>query len=452
MNRLATRIFVAFFLILVLTSVGAIGITRWFLAERQAATERYTIAQAEAAALALADGGRSGLTEWLRTRPTETGVFVVDEWGDELLGRQVPPPFGPSPAMSNAEPDALASPEVLLRLPQRMPVLVSADDERFRVIVLPARSGMGRPDAWSTPVVLIGLLALISTALVSFWLARSITQPIETLERAADQWSTGRLDTRISAVLAARRDELGRLGRTFDTMARRLAELVASRERLLREVSHELRSPLARMRVALGLLRQTGRHTPDEVERLETEIERLDGLIGTLLDLSRLDADPAALAREPIDLATLADQVAQDATFEAQSLGCRIAWHGPSTPCPIKGDPHWVSAALENVLRNAIHHAPLGSTVDFLLEQTGDGYAQVRIRDSGPGVPESELSRVFEPFHRVALPSRDGGSPGGVGLGLAIAARVVTAHGGEIVARLRAPETGLEVQMRWPLG
>lgn len=451
MKRLATRIFIAFFVVLVLTALGAIGITRWFLDERREAGERYIVAQAEAAALALADGGRSGLTSWLRNQSSGSGVYIVDEWGDELLAREVPPPFGaPRPAASS-DGGATGSAEVLLRLPQRMPVLVSADDERFRLIVLPARSGMGRPDAWTMPLLLIGLLALLSTALVSLAVSRSITRPVELLERTADRLASGDLEARLPAALTHRRDELGRLGRTFDSMTTRITDLIAARDRLLREVSHELRSPLARMRVALGLMRQTS-GTRMELERLETEISHLDRLIGELLDLSRLDADPAALARERVDLAMLTDRVAGDATFEAASLGCRVVWQAPEEPCWIEGDQHWVSAALENVVRNAIHHAPRGSAVEIHLARAADDWARVTVKDSGSGVPDAQLSRIFEPFHRLGS-SRAGSDRlrVGIGLGLAIAARVVAAHAGHIVARRRSAAGGLEVEMSWPL-
>lgn len=449
MKRLATRIFFAFFITLVLTAVGAIGITRWFLEERQEAGERYVVAQAEAAALALADGGRSGLVAWLRSQSAASGVYVVDEWGDELLAREVPPPFGLSTSAANSDAGAINSAEVLLRLPQRMPVLVSADDERFRLIVLPARSGMERPDAWTMPLLLIGLLALLSTALVSFAVARSVTRPVELLERTTDRLAAGDLEARPPPALTHRQDELGRLGRAFDAMTTRITELIAARDRLLREVSHELRSPLARMRVALGLMRQTS-GPRSEIERLEIEISRLDRLIGELLDLSRLDADPGVLAREQVDLAILTDRVAEDAAFEAASLDCRVAWQAPAEPCWVEGDPHWIAAALENVVRNAIHHAPTGSAVEICLARAADEWVRVTVRDSGAGVPAAELSRIFEPFHRLE-PSSTGldRTRSGVGLGLAIAARVVAAQGGHIVARQRSAAGGLEVEMSW---
>lgn len=460
MKRLATRIFIAFFATLIVMALGVIGITNWFLSARAGALERFTLAAAESAALALADGGRQGLIDWLRIQGPGSGVYVVDEWGEELLGRPLPPaaPAQPPPLESSGDTsDILEQPGVLLRLPQRMPILVSADDERFRLIVTPFRQGMTRPDIWTLPVLSIVLLALVSTALASFILARSITRPIEILERASRSVSDQAWHPTLPAAVVKRADEIGQLARAFDAMILRLGELIAARDRLLREVSHELRSPLARMRIALGLIRMD-QSASVPLGRLDTEISRLDELIGSLLDLARLDGDAPALRQEPFDIAALAERVAADAAFEAGSRGCRVIWRGPSQSCMLTGDPHWASAALENILRNAIHHTALGSEVD--VEATVDVDVTppnllITIRDRGPGVPEAELSRIFEPFHRLAVADEAAdATTRGTGLGLAIAARIVRAHGGHVVARNRWAEgklVGLEIETRWPL-
>lgn len=460
MNRLATRIFVAFFATLIVMAIGVIGITNWFLSERASALERFTVSASESAALALAAGGRQGLLDWLRTQDPRSGIFVVDEWGEELLGRPLPPaaPAQPPPLEPRGDtPSLLEQPGVLLRLPQRMPILVSADDERFRLIVSPSRQGLTRPDAWTLPVVLIALLALASTALASFLLARSITRPIEILERASRSVSDQTLRPTLPVALVRRGDEIGHLARAFDAMTVRLSELIGARDRLLREVSHELRSPLARMRIALGLIRMD-QSASAPLGRLDTEISRLDELIGSLLDLARLDGDASALRKENFDLAALAERVAADAAFEAVSRGCRVSWRGPTQPCTLTGDPHWASAALENILRNAIHHTARGSEVDVEATIGLDVTAanlMITIRDQGPGVPEAELSRIFEPFHRLATADEAvDAATRGMGLGLAIAARVVRAHGGHLVARNRWAEgkiVGLEIETCWPL-
>jgi two-component system sensor histidine kinase CpxA len=297
------------------------------------------------------------------------------------------------------------------------------------------------------------LMALAVTALASLWLARSITRPVRDLERATLALAAGDLDARTPIRTAARRDELGRLAGSFDAMATRLAELMRAREQLLRDVSHEIRSPLARMRLATGLATQ-GADAATQLARIDVEIGRLDALISDILDVSRLEA--GVLARERIDLLPTLERLAADARFEAESLDRRLEWDPPGTPCWIEGDPHWVTAAAENVVRNALRHTPPGTAVSLRLAAARGGYT-LTVRDAGPGLPDDELERVFEPFHRVAVDrARDSG---GAGLGLAIAARVMRAHGGRIEAHnipgSRSKEAvgtpaGLEMQLWWP--
>jgi two-component system sensor histidine kinase CpxA len=218
-------------------------------------------------------------------------------------------------------------------------------------------------------------------------------------------------------------------------MAARLATLIEVREQLLRDVSHELRSPLARMRLATGLARQSGADVERQLERLETEIERLDELIGRVLDVARLDSGSGAIAPETLDLVELLERLAADARFEAEGSGRRFEWHADVASRAVQADPAWIAAAIENVVRNALRHTPEGTAVSVTLQATPDGGARIVVQDSGPGVPEAEQTRIFEPFHRVAA-ARDRGS-GGAGLGLAIAARVMRAHGGTIEAHNR---------------
>jgi signal transduction histidine kinase len=218
------------------------------------------------------------------------------------------------------------------------------------------------------------------------------------------------------------------------------------REQLLRDVSHEIRSPLARMRLATGLATQ-GADASTQLARIEVEIGRLDALISDILDVSRLEA--GVITRERLDLHAVLEGLAADAGFEAGSQGRAVEWSAPSAPCWIDGDPHWVGAAAENVVRNALRHTLPGTTVQMRLEAAQSGYA-LTVLDHGPGLPDDQLERVFEPFHRHT--TTDAADPGGAGLGLAIAARVMRAHGGSITARnrdKREPQ-GLEVRLWWP--
>jgi two-component system sensor histidine kinase CpxA len=310
-------------------------------------------------------------------------------------------------------------------------------------------------------------MALGITALASLWLARSITRPVLDLQDATEALTAGRLDARAPARTAARRDELGRLAGAFDAMASRIGALLQSRERLLRDVSHEIRSPLARMRLATGLAAQ-GADPATQLARIDTEVERLDTLVSGILDVSRLAPGAPPLSREPMELLPVIERSVADARFEADALGKHIDWQAPADPVAtmsdgaiaaptILGDPHWVTAAIENVVRNALRHTAPGTAVRIRLSPEHGGYA-LRVRDAGPGVPEAELEQIFEPFHRVA----DAAVPGGTGLGLAIAARSMAAHSGRIEARNIAPAVaddaasagtkpaGLEMRLWWP--
>jgi two-component system sensor histidine kinase CpxA len=250
-------------------------------------------------------------------------------------------------------------------------------------------------------------------------------------------------------------------------MAARIGALLQSRERLLRDVSHEIRSPLARMRLATGLAAQ-GADPAIQLARIDTEVERLDALVSGILDVSRLAPGAPPLSREPMELLPVIERSVAVARFEADALGKHIDWQAPADPVAttsdgaigattILGDPHWVTAAIENVVRNALRHTAPGTAVRIRLSPEHGGYA-LRVRDAGPGVPEAELEQIFEPFHRVA----DAAVPGGTGLGLAIAARSMAAHSGRIEARNIAPAVaddaasagtkpaGLEMRLWWP--
>jgi two-component system, OmpR family, sensor kinase len=455
MSRLSLRIFLSFFAAMLVIGAGAILITWWVLADRQEEAGAGLREATRGAAQALSSGGREGLREWLRSDAAQLRgqpLLVLDESGTELLGRPIPRRRGLRLA-ADAAHHFDSAPGVTLRPPQRLPTLVARDGETFSLLLPPrATPGFGPFGIPDTRGPLLAL-ALVVTALVSGWLARSITRPVRDLQRATAALAAGDLATRVAPSTSSRGDELGRLGLAFDSMAARLTALIDAREQLLRDVSHELRSPLARMRLATGLARQQGADTPRQLERVELEIGRLDELIGSILDVSRLESGSGVLATEELDLVALVERVAADARFEAESLGRTLHWQAPEQALPVRADPGWLTAAVENVVRNALRHTPEGTTVSVVVAGAADA-AIVRISDCGKGLPEAELERVFEPFYRV---ERDRNrSSGGTGLGLAIAARVLRAHGGSIVARNlpgAAPGTGpggLELTLRLP--
>jgi two-component system OmpR family sensor kinase len=289
--------------------------------------------------------------------------------------------------------------------------------------------------------IVIGIAtSLAFSALLAWYLAR----PIRNLRWAFDAAAAGRLETRVSPRMGRRRDEIADLGRDFDRMATQLQKLVSAQRRLLHDVSHELRSPLARLEAAIGLARQDPARVEASLERIEREAARLDELVGEVLTLARLESRSERSLSESVDFAELAAAIAEDGRFEAEANNRRLRLEAPDRLI-VTGNPELLHRAVENVVRNAVKYTAEGSEVLVRLEQKED-LALLQITDHGPGIPERELARVFEPFYRVGNEERKG-----FGLGLAIAQLAVQAHGGSIHAA-NAPGGGLRVEIGLPLG
>lgn len=291
----------------------------------------------------------------------------------------------------------------------------------------------------------------IAAGLVAFGLARYLTAPTVKLRRATRQLASGDLSARVGSA-GRRRDEIADLGRDFDLMAGRIEELMLSQRRLLGDISHELGSPLARLNVALELAQQgANTETRAYLARIERESGRLDALIGQLLTLTRLEnsgtQNGASDEVGAVDLAQLVEDVCADADFEAQRLG-RSVQLDRKDECRIEGNAELLRSAVENVVRNAVLHAPQSSQVEVSLALETPQIALIRVRDYGSGVPEASLSLLFRPFYRVAE-ARDRQS-GGVGLGLSITQRAVAFHGGTVEA-FNAQGGGLLLEIRLPV-
>jgi signal transduction histidine kinase len=325
----------------------------------------------------------------------------------------------------------------------------AVDGTAYRVIFdpPPRRGPFDPPFSWSVRLALV-TLALAVSGLVSYLLARSISNPVRRLQTAAHTLSAGNLDARAGPEVAARKDELGVLGREFDSMAERLSALIAARQRLLRDISHELRSPLARMEMAIGLARQDPESTPAQLDRVEREAERLDRLIGHILDYARLERDPATFRFEAVDIVELIRQIVHDAEFESQSPEGRIRFV-PEESVTLRADPHVLHAAIDNVVRNALLHGderlPIKVTVTTDAE-----LVHISIRDHGAGVAEADLDKIFEPFYRAGRVDSKHVSTEGTGIGLAITRRAAALHGGRVKAR-NADGGGLLVIITLPL-
>jgi two-component system sensor histidine kinase CpxA len=221
---------------------------------------------------------------------------------------------------------------------------------------------------------------------------------------------------------------------------------------LLNDISHELRSPLARLNVALGLARQrSGPESASMLERIELEASRLNELIGRLLTLARIEEGQQSVAQTPVPLDELVTNIAEDAEFEAQARRCHVRSVTAPGDWLVAGDGSLLHSAIENVVRNAIRYTREGTTVEVRLERdetSGGAESVIRITDCGPGVPPDALEKLFQPFYR--LDDARGRQTGGVGLGLAIAERAIRFHGGRVAATNRA-DGGLLVELRLPL-
>jgi two-component system sensor histidine kinase CpxA len=291
--------------------------------------------------------------------------------------------------------------------------------------------------------------AILIASLVCFGLARYLTDPVVKLRDATRRFAAGDLSVRVRPQLGRRRDELADLAHDFDAMASQIASLLTAQRRLLGDVSHELRSPLTRLNLALELARRhAGDGAASALDRIEREAAQLNELIGQLLALSRLESSEVKPAHIPFDLAQMLREVVADARFEADATGRTITLQGAET-CELHGTPGVLRSALENVIRNALRHTPEKTPVEITLRCVGH-VASVSVRDHGSGVPDEALADIFRPFYRVD-DARDRQDGGGAGLGLAIAERAVTSHGGQARAR-NQPDGGLIVEIELPMG
>ena len=315
--------------------------------------------------------------------------------------------------------------------------------ERFVLIVRWERPRM-TPFFGESPLRYLRYAGLLFTALLLCWaLARYLSSPIGKLRRATQKLAGGDLSTRVADQIGNRHDELAELAKDFDLMAERIESLITSQQRLSRDVSHELRSPLARMNVALEIAKQKmNGDTGPVLQRIEAESQRLNDMISRLLTLSKLETGSQDFDRRELNFRSLVEQVASDADFEANANGRSVRMIA-ADECRVSGSESLLRSAVENVLRNAVRYTAEGTSVDVSLTRS-NGNAVLGIVDHGSGVPEDELVNLFRPFYRVGE-ARDRGS-GGTGLGLAIAEQAILAHKGTITARNTG--AGLAVEIR----
>lgn len=466
------RLFWKFFLCILLAQLTAtigIGGAFWLRDQaRQKATPALdsgppAALALDAAAATLRHGGEAALRELLgeMRRPQ---MFVLDASRRELLGRAVPAELLKEAERQVRNGEQRGAEGNSWRGARR---LVAPGGAQYVAFV---SRQPGRPQgARGGPAPLVPALdpgarrrigqtvvigaAVVASLLFAALLAWYFSRPIRALRSAFEAAAAGDLAPRFGRATKGG-DELSDLGRDFDRMSGRLRALMDGQRRLLHDVSHELRSPLARMQAAVGLAHQQPDKIASTLERVERESNRMDKLVGELLTLSRLEALPDVLRREPVDLTELADSIVADARFETARLdvrdgraaanATRILIEAEGSIC-VTGDPDLLWSALENVVRNAARHGAQGGIVTVALRLEA-GRARIDVLDRGPGIPQQDLAAVFQPFFRAGA-SRTGVD--GHGLGLAIAQRVVQAHGGEIVARNRE-DGGLQVTITLP--
>src|SRR2546422_435453 len=402
MRSLFLKIFLSFWLAQALFLVLATLVT---LAIRQQAESAWEAEQAQILSQAVQTyetGGQAALAQYLDQVRQSQGVraYLLDENDQELSGRR---------SRDWAKDGEHRRPRSsrggflgwMAARPQRQSI-TSASGHRYTLVVLPPPHGpFGDPGIHGLGI----FIAILSSGLVCYLLARYLTSPVVRLRAATQKLAAGDLTARAGVPPPGRHDEIAELVRDFDTMADRLETLVKAQSRLLNDISHELRSPLARLNVALGLARQrSGAESTAMLERIELEANRLNELIGRILTLARLEDGEQRVPQTPVPLDELVLNVAEDAEFEAQARHCHVRNVIPAGDWGVRGNASLLHSAIENVARNAIRYTQEGTTVEIQLERNDTlnrAEAVLRVSDCGPGVPSDALMKLFEPFYRL---------------------------------------------------
>src|SRR5579872_3528529 len=450
MKSLFLRIFLSFWMAQALFVVLAIVVTVAFR-PRSSTWEGLRTTALNDAVNAFEEGGEAQLRQYMEglERSQHVRAYLFDEHGNEVSHRGAP---DWAMRVASGGPRSPRDGFIIPAPPVQRDSRASSDGKHRYTLVLglpPGPRVFFGPRGLPVPGLII---AIISSGLVCYLLSWYMTKPIVRLRAATRQLAAGDLTARSGAPASKRRDEVAGLMRDFDGMAERLEMLVKAQSRLLNDISHELRSPLARLNVALGLARQrAGVESVDMLDRIELEASRLNELIGRILTLARLEDGEQRVPQTPVPLDELVANVAEDAEFEAQERHCHVHTVIPDGNWGVRGNDSLLHSAVENVVRNAIRYTAEGSSVEIALAREvrgGGAEAILRVSDAGPGVPEDALEKLFEPFYR--LDDARGRLTGGVGLGLATTERAVRFHGGKVSAFNRA-EGGLMVEIRLPL-
>ncbi|MEO8998905.1 MAG: HAMP domain-containing sensor histidine kinase [Rhodanobacter sp.] len=392
-------------------------------------------------------GGAPALASWAAQQRHEGIDAILYEKGNALSPVRLPPSIQQSlSGWFDAGRDILLQPRPGLYLSVQQ--VVGSDGHVRHLVALSRTHTRLRPQARAKMLLGVQLtLSLLFIGLVGWWVARSVAMPVEALRDATRRMAAGELSTRVGRQGGMAHDELAQLAQDFDAMAERIEALVAHDRGVLQDLSHELRSPLARLHLILDLA-QRSRDAAEAAayfHQAELEIVRLDRMTGEMLALSRLEGSIPGLSCENLDLVELVRGCVEQAELEAQARHVELQLSSSSAPVVVYGSASLLERALDNLVGNAIKFSAEGGAVELMVD-VADGVAGISVRDRGPGVPEAELESLFRPFFRGSNAVRADGH----GLGLAIVQRVVKIHGGGLHASNR-DGGGLDVQLRLPL-
>jgi signal transduction histidine kinase len=450
MRSLFLKIFLSFWLATALFIVVAILVTLAMRPTRQITSVELSQSKFLSEAVdAYQTGGPDKLRHYLGSLRDNQHVRAVlfSEQG-QLVGHIVPPWFTETVKGQRSTADTFWG-RINPRFQMLKTSMTGSDGHRYTLVteLPPGQNALFGPGG--VPGLGI-LIAVLSSGLVCYILSRYLTSPILRLRLATQKLASGDLSARAGGSSFRGKDEVSQLVRDFDLMAEQIEKLIGAQSRLLKDISHELRSPLARLTVALELARQrTGPEAQSILDRISLESSRMNELIGSLTKIARLESG-AGMRKVPVQIEEVLEEIARDAAFEAQAHNCQVQAE-VLDELPVLGDPALLHSALENVVRNATRYTPDGTTVNIHAEKAekwGLEEAVIRVSDSGPGVPPDALEKIFHPFYRID--DARVRATGGVGLGLAITDQAVRLHGGSVKAS-NLPEGGLLVEIRLPL-
>lgn len=447
MGRLFWKIFIGFWLTLLVTG-GFVGGLVWqhnkerierleVLADNPRAEFSINII-----AGILREQGREGLEKFIDERNSRNHrplkMLIINEAGKDLLGRPVSSLILNKARGSLVDSQTAAIQQVNTPEGEKYLLFIPRRDHRI------LRSTKVFPEY--LPLLPL-FIVFIGSLFFSAGLAWYITRPIRHLSDATKQFAKGKLDTRVMHNIGSRKDEITELARDFDYMAEQVQNLVATQKRLLNDVSHELRSPLARLQMAVEMSRQQPDKTAELMPRIEKESQRLDELVGELLTLSRLEANAQNNKNDYFDISGLVSSIASDARFEAEGQNKQVVVNHPEEIL-ISGNIELFRRAIENVIRNAIYYTAEKSPVTINMQHKNN-HVIITVCDGGKGVSEDRLTDLFQPFVRISDTQQNVKIPG-YGLGLAIARRAIEIHKGTVRA-YNHPQGGLCIELKFPI-